>query len=167
MAGPELAIGMAGLSLAGGALGAIGQLQAGDAASRAANMEADAQERAGRLSLAAGFEQGRQTRQAGRRIAGSQVAGYSAAGVDAGSGSSLLTRLESAREVELDAMKQEFAGLESDYVLRQQAALTRYGGRMAKRNATMGAIGSILGAGAKGLLFASGAGGPGFGAAKS
>lgn len=154
MAGPELAVGMAGLSLAGAGLEAFGKVQAGESAVRAADIEAGGQERAGNLSLAAGFERGRMTREAGRRVQGSQVAGYSAAGVEASSGSSLLTRLETAKQVELDALKQEFAGLESNRVAQQQAALTRYGGRIVKKNAQSSAIGSILGGASKALLFA-------------
>lgn len=156
MAGPELAFGMAGMAIAGGIAGAAGQLMAGDAAARGAEIEARGQERAAGLSLAAGFERGRLIRRQGRRVAGSQVAGYAASGVDPGSGSALLVRLESARQTELEALKQEFAGLESATTLRTQAALTRFGGRTAKRNATLGAVGSILSSGAKGLLFASG-----------
>lgn len=157
MAGPELAVGMAGLSLAGAGLEAFGRVQQGESAVKAADIEAGGQERAGALSLAAGFERGRITRYAGDRIAGSQVAGYSKAGVDAGSGSSLLVRLESAKQTELEAMKQEFSGLESDYALRTQAALTRYGGKVAQHNARSAAVGSILGGASKALLFASSA----------
>lgn len=157
MAGPELAVGMAGLSLAGAGLEAFGKVQAGESAVRAADIEAGGQERAGKLSLAAGFERGRMTREAGQRVQGSQVAGYSAAGVEASSGSSLLTRLETAKQVELEALKQEFSGLESNRVLQQQAALTRYGGRIAKHNAQSSAIGSILGGASKALLFAQAA----------
>jgi hypothetical protein len=160
MAGPELAVGMGALSLAGGVLEGVGRLQSGDAAVRAADIEAGGQERAGKLSLAAGFERGRITRYAGQRVAGAQVAGYSASGVESGSGSALLTRLETAKQVELDALKQEFGGLESDYALRTQAALTRYGGQVARHNARSAAIGSILGGASKAMLFASSAMGP-------
>jgi len=160
MAGPELAYGMAGLSLAGAGLEAYGRIKAGESAVKASDIEAGGQERAGGLSLAAGFERGRMTREAGQRVQGSQVAGYSAAGVEASSGSSLLTRLETAKQVELDALKQEFAGLESERVLRQQAALTRYGGQIARQNAGYGAIGSILGGTSKSLLFLSSAQSP-------
>lgn len=154
--GPELAFGMAAMSMIGGATSAAGQIIAGDAAAKAAEREAAGQERAGTLSLAAGFERGRSTRHQGRRLAGSQVTGAVASGVDPNSGSSLLVRLESARQVELEALKQEFGGLESAATLTAQAGLTRFGGRMAKRNATLGAVGSLLSAGAKSLLFASG-----------
>lgn len=154
MAGPELAVGMAGLSLAGAGMEAFGKIQAGDSAVRAADIEAGGQERAGALSQAAGFEQGRMRRYTGQLVQGQQVAGYSAAGVDANSGSSLLTRLETAKQVELDALKQEFSGLESNRVARQQADLTRYGGRVAKYNARSAAIGSILGGASKAMLFA-------------
>lgn len=155
MAGPELAIGMAGLSLAGAGLEATGRIQSGDAAVNASNIEAAGQERAGALSVASGFEKGRITRYAGNRVAGSQVAGYSASGVEAGSGSSLLVRLESAKQTELEAMKHEFSGLESNYALRTQAALTRYGGQVSQYNARSAAIGSILGGASKAMLFAS------------
>ena len=45
---------------------------------------------------------------------------------------------------ELDALKTEFSGMQGKYVADRQADLTRYGAKLARREATLGAIGSIL-----------------------
>lgn len=133
-----------GSQLMGAGMQAVGQMQKADAYGKAAAVEADAQEAQGRIAQFEGFEQGKTTRYQGRYLLGEQQTITSASGLRADTGSALEVARESARQVELDALKSEFGGLQTNYVARRQAQLTRYGAKLARREATMGAVGSII-----------------------
>ena len=134
-----------GTALAGGGLQAIGQLQAADAQGKAAAVEADAMQEQGRLAQFSATEDAKQIRFQGNKLLATQTAIQGASGLKAGTGSALDVARESARQIELDAIKTEFSGAQSQYVAERQAQLTRYGARIARREASMGAFGSILG----------------------
>lgn len=143
---------MMGLSVAGGALGAVGQLQAADANIKASEIEAQGMEEQAALDVKAGYERGKQIRYEGEILQGRQTAGYASAGVSVGTGSALYVQAAQARQTELDAMKAQFTGEQSASVLKRQADLTRYGAKVAKKQATLGAIGSLLGGGGRALM---------------
>lgn len=145
----------AALSVIGGGLSAVGTLQAADARGKAAEVEAASLEEQGAVALQAGKERARQARVLGRRTAGAQTAAFGASGVVAGTGTPLLVLAETARQSELEAIKGEFAGAYQESVARKQAALTRYGARIARRESNIAAAGSLLTGGARGLLIGS------------
>lgn len=153
MADPATAF--AGLSLAGAGLSAIGTLQAADARSKAADYEARiSEEQAGQVEVAAA-ERARMTRKAGRQLTGTEAALYAKSGVQVGTGTPLEIMAASAREVELDALKTEYAGRVEATNLRRQAVLTRYGAKIGKREASIGSVGTLLSGGGRALLIGS------------
>lgn len=146
MADPVSALAMigAGSALGGGALSAVGQLQAADAQGKAAAVEADAMQEQGRLTQFSAFEDAKQLRFQGNKLLAEQTNITAASGLVANTGSALDVARESARQIELDALKTEFSGRQGKFVADRQAQLTRYGAKIARREATMGAIGSML-----------------------
>ena len=147
--------GFAALTLAGAGMSAIGTLQAADARGKAADYEARISEEQAAQTQAAATEQARMVRKSGRAITGTQAALYSAAGVQSGTGTPLEIMANTAKEVELDALKTVYAGNVEAANLRRQAVLTRYGARIARREATTSAIGSLLSGGGRALLIGS------------
>lgn len=144
---------MMGLSVVGAGLQAAGQLRAADARMRAADVEAAGMREQAALNVQAGYEQGKQIRYEGKRILGDQTAGFASAGVTVGTGSALLLAAEQAKQTELDAVKAEFAGRQSAGVLERQAQLTKFAARVGRREAILQAGGSVLGGGARALLY--------------
>ena len=146
MADPVSALALigGGSAIAGGGLSAIGQLQAADAQGKAAAVEADAMQEQGRLTQFSAYEDAKQLRFQGNKLLAEQTNLTAASGLVANTGSALDVARESARQIELDAIKTEFSGMQGKYVADRQADLTRYGAKLARREATLGAIGSIL-----------------------
>ena len=52
---------------------------------------------------------------------------------------------KTARNVELDALTSEYEGQKQNVLAQRQGALIQYDKRLTKRNATMGAVGTLLG----------------------
>lgn len=150
------------LTAASTAVGAIGTIQAGNAAASAASANAVIQERNALRSeeqakdalMRGRIEEGR-VRREGAQVVGAQEAGYSAGNIDLGYGSPLDAIIASTTNIELDALTvRENAQREADdftmqaYNQRAGAAVGRAEAKNAKRASVLGAGGAILSGGA-------------------
>lgn len=136
---------MAVTQLAGTGLSIKGQLDQADTYSRLADIDTQSVLEQGRLAQQEGFEQGKAIRTQGDQLLSEQVAAAGASGVRADTGSPLLVAAQTARNVELDALTSEYEGQKQNVLAQRQGALIQYDKRLTKRNATMGAVGTLLG----------------------
>ncbi len=141
-----------------------GQLGQADTYSRLADIDTQATNEQGDLAKQAGFEQGKAIRKEGTQLLHDQTATVASGGVVANTGSALLVANETARNVELDAITSEYEGMREKKLTDRQSAMIQYDKRLTKRNASMQAVGTVLGSVMKGgAMFMGGAGGGGGG----
>jgi hypothetical protein len=134
-----------GASLAGTAFSAMGQIQAGNQANQAAKYNAQVLENQARQTvLNANTDASLRKRQL-MKERGSAVAAYGASGVQIDSGTPFAVLSDLATEAELDAALTRFQGTQEAKGLNSQAAMSRYEGKVAKRNGMTGAMGTLLG----------------------
>jgi hypothetical protein len=158
---------MAVTAIAGAGVAAYGSLEAGAAADKLAKYNA-AQ---GRINADAAMRdadiRANAIRQRNRIALGKQRAALGASGVVADTGSPLLLQLNSAAELEKDAIEAERqGGIEAGKML-QQAELDLIEGKNAKKAGKIGAVSSILkGVGSAAGAFAGGGGVGGGGSGK-
>lgn len=134
------------LKLIGGLVQAYGQVQAGEAAQRAYEFNANqAEQNAAQAQLIAAQDE-RQTRILGRKALGSMRAAYGASGVTL-EGSPMDVLAESAAQAELDALNIKFSGETKATNLRNQAKILRYQGGQAKSAGYLSASATLLNAG--------------------
>ena len=138
-------VAMGGLGMVGTAMQVQGQLGQADTYSRLADIDTQAVNEQGDLAKQLGFEQAKDIRKQGSILLHDQTATVGASGLVAGTGSALLVANETARNVELDALTSEYEGLREKKLADRQAALIQYDKRLTKRNATMQAVGTVLG----------------------
>lgn len=132
-------------SIGGTAVSAIGQLQAGRDAQAAANYNAAVTEQQAKQTvLNANTEATLRKRQLMKERS-SAIAAYGSSGVHISSGSPMAVLSDLASEAELDAALTRYAGEQQSKGLDSQAAMMRREGKIAKRNATTGAFGTLLG----------------------
>jgi hypothetical protein len=146
-----LTIGAAGLSLAGGAVGAMGALSAGEGSAAAARFNQQiALNNIGqaREAATAGAER---IRYGGARMIGAQKAGYAAAGVDVGSGSPLDVMGDTASQLKLAELVKLYEGDVAATEAGNKASIAGATGRAAQTAAGYSAAGSLLGGAAGGL----------------
>lgn len=93
-----------------------------------------------------GQDEARLQREAGQRLLSTQIANVSAGGGQI-SGSNLYVIADSARNVEIDALVIERNYKTNATSLRQQGALARYEGQMARRNARIATVAGLLSGG--------------------
>ena len=86
---------------------------------------------------------GRITRQQGQSIRGTQRALFASSGVVTGTGSALEVDIDTAAQIELQALMQERAGAIESLRLRRQAANSQTEGRFAKAAANNQAIATV------------------------
>lgn len=155
------------MMVAGSAIGAYGQIQAGNAASAAANyqaqvatMNAGFAEKRAQDALMRGQEEEERVRREGGQLQGQQTAQMAAAGVDLSFGSPLDVLIDTSMGIELDAMRtRRNAALEAEDFDRQawnyraDAGMSRAEGKNAKTAGYIGAAGSILSGGAKAATY--------------
>ena len=151
-------VAMAGLSAAGTAPDAAGQIGQADTYSRLADIDTEVQqqqaafaEEEGELIRAQSYEQAKEVRTAGHRQQAEQRAIVGGSGIKVDTGSPFLLAMESARNVELDALTTEYQGQQAKTIAarqageaRRQAALTQYDKRLQKRAASQQAAGTVL-----------------------
>ena len=137
------------ISLIGGAVGASGQREAGEAGGKAYDFNATINEQnAVRAREAADAYILSQKRDATRAV-GAQQAGYAASGVSGGSGSALDVLADSTTQALLDQHRRKYQG-ELEYqdqmnqakVNRMNARTVRKGGQAAAAATVLGAVGS-------------------------
>lgn len=152
-----------GLMIAGTAIGAYGQVQAGNAAAAAANyqaqvatMNAGFAEKRAADALTRGKEEEERVRREGGQLMGQQTAQMAAAGLDLGFGSPLDVLIDTSTGIELDALRtRRNAALEAEDFDRQawnykaDAGMSRAEGKNAKQAGRIGAVGTLLSGGAK------------------
>ncbi len=144
MADP-LTIGAAGLSLAGGIVGAMGARAAGEGAAQASffNQEiGKINARQAREAAAAGAER---IGYGGARLIGAQKAGYAAAGVDVGSGSPLDVMGDTGSQLKLAELVKLYEGDVAATEAENKANLAAATGAAAQTAAGYSATTSLLG----------------------
>lgn len=151
------------LTLAGTALGAVGQVQQGKAAAQAArfnskvaDMNAEIAERQARDALERGKLEEQKKRTQVQQVLGRQKAAMAANGVDVGFGSPLDTLVDTATLGEVDALtiRSNAAREAYDYRVRgangrAQAGLDRMNADASETAGYLGAAGTLLTGGAK------------------
>lgn len=131
--------------MAGTGLAIKGQLDQADTYSRLADIDTQSVLEQGRVAQQSGYEQGKAIRTQGDQLLSEQRVAAGASGIRADTGSPLLVAAQTARNVELDALTSEYEGNKQNVLAGRQAALIQYDKRLTKRNATLGAIGTLLG----------------------
>ena len=141
------AIAVMGMQAAGGAAGAYGSIQAGNANQRMAEREADVLDYRASLAVENGAFAAEQTRKQGKAVQGAQKTGYAAQGVVVGDGSSGQMLEQTAKLSEQDALQIKLNAAREAWGLKEQAKQTRYAGDLAKFKGRMDALGGALGTG--------------------
>lgn len=164
MADP-LSMALMGVSMAGTGLQVAGQLGQAETYSRLADLDTEAVKEEAAINNQQAYEQARITREQGRYVQGQQQVAAAAGGLRADTGSPLVLAMQTARNVELDALTQEWQGRYSKIMAERQGALIQYDKRLKKRDAAIATVGTILGGAMNaGGIAAGGAGGaPKFG----
>lgn len=164
MADP-ISMALMGVGMAGTGLQVAGQLGQADTYSRLADIDTEALKEEADINNQQAYEQARITREQGRYLQGEQRVSAAAGGIRADQGSPLLLAMKTARNVELDAITQEWQGQYGKKMAERQGALIQYDKRLKKRDATWATVGTILGGAMNaGGIAAGGAGGaPKFG----
>jgi hypothetical protein len=145
--GPLLLAAGAALSLGGGALGAAGQITAGNAQSKSLKFAAKQADLDARISLENADAQARSLRLQGRQLAGTQRTRTAISGIRL-EGTPLQVMLDSMENVEIDAEGIRKQGAFQAGQLKEQAKMYRKQAKDAKRGSKLGAVGSLLGSGA-------------------
>lgn len=131
-------------AIGGTAVQAVGQIQAGRDAQQAANYNAKVLEQnAKQTVLNANTEATMRKRQLMKERS-SAVAAYGASGVQINNGSPMAVLSDLATEAELDAALTRYQGEQQAKGLNSEAAMQRREGKIAKRNAITGAMGTLL-----------------------
>lgn len=131
------------LAIGAGVMGAGNALASGKAAQRAANFNAETMEAEARIAKQQGAAREEAQRRRAREFLGTQRAAAGQAGV--GLGGSIGDVLEqSATDAELDALNIRYESNLQALGMQNQAAITRWQGKEAKRAARAQAITSLL-----------------------
>jgi hypothetical protein len=134
--------------IGGGVIGAYGQLQQGQAARQAGEYNAKMAEQNAKFTLEQAAADENQLRAQVRRQLGQSRASIGASGVTMeGSPSEVIE--DSAAQAEMDALKIRRQGDMKAWNFRNEAKLQRFQGQQAQTGANYGAVGTLLGAGAK------------------
>lgn len=125
--------------IGGQALSAYSTLAGGKEAAEAGKLQQQQFEAEAQAASLAGREEAYLKRKEGRRLTASQIAAFSASGSGL-VGSNLVVMAETARNVEMDALTIQRNAQVRAIGLRQQGALARYEGQLARRNARIRAF---------------------------
>lgn len=154
---------VSGLMAASSLVSGIGQMQQANAQAQAAQMSAQINQRnaefADRRALDAlmrGQEEEQRVRQDAHQLKGKQTVGFAAAGLDLSFGSPLDVLVDTQIGMELDSMRaRRNAALEAEdfdrqaWSYRAQAGLDRAEASSARTGGMIGAVGTVLGGGAR------------------
>lgn len=138
--------------VAGGLTQAYAQNQAGDAAKKLADRNADLDLLRADDAVARGAEAERRHRVEVAKLTGAQRAGFAGQGVVVGRDSAATVEQETQTLGELDALTIRNNAAREAWGFKVQAADTRYRGRLAQREGRMQAVGTLLTTGANGAL---------------
>lgn len=138
------AIAAPGMSLAGGAISAYGNIMQGFSQNKAAEMNAEIEEDNADFAMEAGEDRAKTILKIGEMTRASIRNRASASGLVADTGSPLLIQEEALYESSMDALKAKYAGRVQAYGNRQRASLYRFSGRQAISAGFMNAAGSML-----------------------
>lgn len=117
-----------------GVLSAFGSLQQGDQQAKIANANADISIRNAGQARYAAREEAAQIRLRSQYVTGQQKATQGATGIYVNSGTAADFRQATEEQFELDALKALYTGELQASAFEQEAVLSRYAGKMAKRN---------------------------------
>lgn len=131
-------------ALAGPAVSAYGQIEQGKAYDRAAQLNAQTMEAEARIARQQGGAREEAQRRRAREVLGTMRASIGQAGIGFG-GSAADIYDQSATNAELDALNIRYESDLQAMGIMNQAALTRYEGKQAKRAAKISAFATILG----------------------
>lgn len=157
MADPiTLSIIAATVAVAGSAVQAFGQVQAGRTQARLLSAQAGLADFEAEEARRSAAERERQFRQRGRLAAGAQVAGFGGGGVRVGSGSPLLLALETAGEVERGAFEIRRGGEVDASRARFEAGILRTQAKQVRVASALSATGTLLTGGSRAFSIAGG-----------
>lgn len=139
------------LTVAGTTMQVSGQLQQGRAAQRQANEDAARMEYQALVEQDSALAQAQQIRRQGESSRGQTLAAVAASGVKIGQGSALDAERQVMTDAETDAYLAILNGDRAARGLRSDAAATRRAGRDARNASQIGAVTSLLSAGAQGM----------------
>ena len=144
------------LMIAGTAISAYGQYQAGVQAQKAGDYQASiARQQAQVAQQKAAFE-ATKLRERGERLKASQRTGYAGRGISLSSGTVEEVLTDTAGDIKLDELAILYGGSMEAQGLHSQAQYSEWAGKQKKKAGTIGAIGSLLtGAGQAGLTAGS------------
>lgn len=142
-------VALAGVTSAGGGLDAYGQYQAGRASEAAANYNAKLLKQQARDEVTRGGIEEQRLRRQQAAFMGRQRAAAGGSGAVASSGSPLNLLAQTAEDAEMDALTLRNNAYRSAWGLNNQAALTKFEGRQARRAGIMNAGSSLLTSGAQ------------------
>lgn len=134
---------MEALLIAGTAINALGAIQQGNSARRAADYNAAMAEQNAAVELQQAGQREEAKRREARMILGSQRAAFAQSGGGMG-GSAADVMQQSAINAELDALTLRYEGVLRARGLQAEAASERFAGKQAQRQGYMQAAGSIL-----------------------
>jgi len=135
----------AAIAIGGGAvMGAIGNLQKGEAAQQAANYNAQTDMQNASMAEDQGRTQIYSQQRSAAQTIGAARAQYSASGIDSGQGSALDVLEASATQAALDSSMIKYNSDVKAYGYRRSAALGIYEGDQAKTGSYYSAAGSLL-----------------------
>ena len=147
------------LLIAGAALGAYGQIQAGNAADKVANYNSDILRQRAKLTEQAMQSETERMHKQARSLKATQEVGFAKSGAVVSSGTPLMVFAEQAGEMEKDVLQMRRNKMIEAQGLRSEAAMAKYEGEQAKTAARIGAVASLLSAGGKAGMLAGSSGG--------
>ena len=134
-----------GLIVAGGAMQASAQAQAGKANQRIADFNADQADAQARDAIARGDQAANTRRIQGRQLVGTQKVGYAAQGVQIGDGSAADTVYDTLTRTDQDVVQIKTNAALEAWGYRQSAKIGRFQGATSKAIGNMNAAGTIIG----------------------
>lgn len=127
------------------ALDVMSTIEAGKAAEREAEYEAQQLESAGTEAYGAGSRSAYLAAREGERFLSDQRAAQAASGGTTTDPQAIRQRAAAGRDIDYNVMNELFKGDVRRQELRKQASATRYGGRQARKASKRRAIGTALG----------------------
>lgn len=133
-----------GLTLLGGMMSAMGQIQTGNAQKQAAGYNATLTEQSADLAISAGEINAENIRLHASRQRAQSLAGMAASGVSISEGSPLIADAQSAKNEARDIALTRYEAQTKAWQLRGRAQIERWQGKQAQTLSRWGAAGSLL-----------------------
>lgn len=138
-----------GLALAGGAVSAFGEYEAGKAREETAEYNAKLMRQQAEAVEASGKQEREILHDQSRELKATQRAGASKAGADITSGTPLMSLLDQAGKMQFDILQHQRNSTIEANKLRSGAKMSEYEGKQARRASYIGMFSSLLGGGYK------------------